>query len=79
MQSLITYLEPWEFSPTLLITWVVAALLFGLGLRRRRREGLRTGFWRTLSFYLGLVMIYVVMQTYYDYLSQHMFWIHRLQ
>jgi putative membrane protein len=79
MQSLITYLEPWEFSPTLLISWIVAALLFGLGLRQRRREGLRTGFWRTLSFYLGLVMIYVVMQTYYDYLSQHMFWIHRLQ
>lgn len=79
MSSLLTYLEPWEFSPTLLISCLAAALLFGLGMRQRRREGLRTGFWRTLSFYLGLLMIYAVMQTYYDYLSQHMFWIHRLQ
>ncbi len=31
------------------------------------------------SFFLGLLLIYAVLQTYFDYLSQHMFWVHRLQ
>ena len=56
-----------------------AGILFWLGMRQRRRDGEKTGFWRTLSFYLGLILIYGVMQTYVDYLSQHMFWVHRLQ
>jgi putative membrane protein len=79
MHSLLTYLSPWEFSPTVLLSCLVAAVLYWLGLRQRRREGERTGFGRTFSFYLGLILIYGVMQTYVDYLSQHMFWVHRLQ
>lgn len=79
MSSVLHYLKPWEFSPLVLISCVGAGLLFWLGLRQRRQEGERTGFWRTLSFYTGLIMIYTVMQTYVDYLSQHMFWVHRLQ
>jgi putative membrane protein len=79
MSSLLTYLRPWEFSPIVLISCLGAGLLFWLGLRQRRSEGLRTGFWRTLSFFVGLLMIYAVMQTYVDYLSQHMFWVHRVQ
>lgn len=79
MSSLLSYLSPWEFSPLVLLSCVSAGVLFWLGMQRRRRDGLRTGVWRTLSFYLGLVLTYVVMQTYVDYLSQHMFWVHRLQ
>jgi len=79
MTSLLTYLLPWEFSPLVLFSVLGAAVLFGLGQRQRRRQGLRTGFWRPLSFYLGLLMTYAVMQTYVDYLSQHMFWVHRVQ
>jgi putative membrane protein len=79
MSALLVYLSPWEFSPTVLISCLGSGVLFWRGLRQRRREGLRTGFWRTLSFFLGLLLIYAVMQTYVDYLSQHMFWIHRVQ
>jgi putative membrane protein len=79
MSLLLTYLSPWEFSPTLLISCVGAGVLYWRGMRQRRREGVRTGFWRTLSFFVGLLLIYAVMQTYIDYLSQHMFWVHRLQ
>jgi putative membrane protein len=61
MQSLFTYLSPWEFSPVVLFSCVGAAVLFWLGMRQRRLEGLRTGFWRTLSFFVGLLMIYAVM------------------
>jgi len=58
---------------------VTAAGLYWRGMRQRRRAGLRTGVWRTLSFYIGLGLVYGVMQTYVDYLSQHMFWVHRAQ
>ncbi len=77
--SLLTLITPWEFSPTVLVTCVGAGALFWRGLRRRRQAGLATGFARALSFYVGLVLTYGVMQTYVDYLSQHMFWVHRAQ
>jgi putative membrane protein len=76
---LLTLLSPWEFSPTVLVACVAAAGLYWRGLRQRRRAGLKTGAGRILSFYVGLVLIYGVMQTYVDYLSQHMFWVHRSQ
>jgi len=76
---LLTILTPWEFSPTILVASVAAAGLYGRGLRQRRRAGLKTGVWRSLSFYIGLGLVYGVLQTYVDYLSQHMFWVHRAQ
>jgi putative membrane protein len=79
VSSLATLLLPWEFSPLTLISFVTAAALFWRGLRRRRRAGLATGAGRTLSFYIGLALCYGVMHTYVDYLSQHMFWVHRVQ
>jgi putative membrane protein len=79
MPSILTMLSPWEFSPTVLVCSVGAGALFWRGIIARRRAGLSTGFWRTASFFIGLVLIYVALQTYVDYLSQHMFWVHRLQ
>jgi putative membrane protein len=76
---LLTLLSPWEFSPVVLLSCVTAAGLYRRGLRERRRAGIKTGAGRTLSFYTGLVLVYGVMQTYVDYLSQHMFWVHRAQ
>jgi len=77
--TLLTLLEPWEFAPAVPIACAAAGMLFWRGRRLREQAGLRTGFARTLSFYVGLVLIYGVMQTYVDYLSQHMFWVHRGQ
>jgi len=34
---------------------------------------------RRIAFNTGLLLVYFVMQTHFDYLSQHMFYIHRLQ
>lgn len=70
-------LLPYEFSPTVLVICASAALFYVRGLWR----GPRTGFsrWRTTAFLLGLALIYGVLQTRFDYLSQHMFFIHRLQ
>ena len=79
MPAFITLLAPWEFSPTVLFACLATAVLYWRGLRQCRREGINTGVWRHLGFFTGLLLIYAVMQTYIDYLSQHMFWVHRVQ
>lgn len=73
------YLLPWQFSPTVFITCAVIVTLYVRGLMALGRGTDRVGFWPAFTFFLGIVLNYVVLQTYYDYLAQHMFWIHRLQ
>lgn len=77
--ALLDWLEPWEFYPTLLVATLLAVGLYAAGAARRRRADVGTGFWRNFCFYLGVALIYAVMQTRLDYLAQHMFWIHRAQ
>ena len=77
--KLLPWLLPWEFSPTVLLTVGGAAVLFARGAAREARAGRRMFWLRQWSFYFGLALIYVPLQTRFDYLAQHMFWIHRLQ
>ena len=74
------YLLPWQFSPTVFLTCVIAVALYVRGLVALRRDGThRAGFWRAFTFFLGVALSYAMLQTYVDYLSAHMFWIHRFQ
>lgn len=73
--SLLDYVMPWDFSPAILVACGLPALLYLRGLARGRRPG----FWRALAFFLGILLMYAVTQTRYDYYSVHMFWVHRLQ
>jgi putative membrane protein len=79
MQQIIAYLKPWEFSPTVILACLLPLVAYIRGLVLTRRAGESTGFWRPLAFILGVVSIYAVLQTYVDYISSHMFWVHRLQ
>jgi putative membrane protein len=79
MRSILFYLAPWELSPTVILVCAASALFYARGLGELARRGERTGFWSPFSFFLGLALAYAVLQTYYDYLAQHMFWVHRLQ
>jgi putative membrane protein len=67
---------PWEFSwPVFLATVLTLAWFWrGLGKLERRK---RPAAWRTVSFVLGVLSFYVVLQTHFDYLAQHMFFVHR--
>lgn len=76
---LVQQLEPWQFSPTVLVCTLLALGIYINGLITRRRRGLRNGFGLPLAYCLGVVSIYLVLQTRVDYYSQHMFYIHRLQ
>ncbi len=79
MHSIFFYLAPWDVSPTVILVCAVSAVLYARGLIALARRGERAGFWRPFSFFLGLALDYGVLQTYYDFLAQHMFWVHRLQ
>jgi putative membrane protein len=73
------YLLPWQFYPTVFLACAAVVALYVRGLAALRRHGARVGFWRAFTFFLGVALNYAVMQTYFDFLAQHMFWIHRLQ
>jgi len=75
----LSYLLPWQFSPTLFTLFAVTLTLYVRGLGVLRRSGARIGFWRPFTFFLGFALSYAMLQTYVDYLSAHMFWIHRFQ
>lgn len=74
------YLIPWIFSPVFVVSWLfVAALYAWLLIRKPSVVKKRYSLWRVLCFYLGWLSVYLVWHTYFDYLSQYMFWVHRLQ
>jgi putative membrane protein len=75
LRAAAAFLLPWEFSPTLALLCAVMVLLYARGLAR----GARANVGRRIAFFSGWGLIYFVMQTHYDYLSQHMFFIHRIQ
>lgn len=82
MAALVTdlrYLLPWQFSPTLFLVCALAVALYVRGLVTLRRSGYPVGFWRAFTFLLGVALSYAVLQTYIDFLSGHMFWVHRFQ
>ena len=79
MHAILLYVSPWDFSPTVALICAAAALAYTRGLRALGAQGRPQGFWQPFAFFLGLALDYAVLQSYYDYLSQHMFWVHRLQ
>jgi len=68
------WLIPWEFSPTLVASFVVAIVLFVRGQRVHHVTGARRVF-----FWAGLVLLYLSMHTRVDYYAERMFFIHRIQ
>jgi len=77
--KILNWLLPYEFSPTVALVCTAALTLYGLGIVRLHRRGAVVGWPRHLAWGAGVVLIYAVLQTHFDYLSQHMFFIHRIQ
>jgi putative membrane protein len=74
--SILHFFEPYEFSPTvaLIALLSLAAYVRGLRLRGLKGQGLRA-----FAFVTGVAIMYVSLQTQYDYWAQHMFFMHRTQ
>ncbi|HEY7888378.1 MAG TPA: cytochrome c oxidase assembly protein [Steroidobacteraceae bacterium] len=77
--TVLRYLLPWQFSPTIFITFAITIALYVRGMMALGRGNDRVRFWRAFTFFLGVALSYAMLQTYVDYLSAHMFWIHRFQ
>ena len=67
---------PWEFSWPVFFATVLTLAWFWRGLDKLERCE-RPAAWRSVSFVLGVLSFYVVLQTHFDYLAQHMFFVHR--
>ena len=72
------FLLPWEFSPLAFVLCVGGLVAYARGMRRTPGAE-RISPWRHAAFFAGCGLTYVVMQTRFDYLAQHMFFLHRIQ
>lgn len=73
-RTMLDWLIPYEFSPTLLATWSLAALLYARGARRRRVPRVRQAL-----FWCGMALTYFALLTRFDYYALHQFFFDRIQ
>ncbi len=69
---------PWQFVWPEYLATALALYWFVRGLSRVNASE-RPAVWRQVSFVLGVVSIYAVLQTRIDYFALHMFFVHRAQ
>ena len=73
------YLLPWEFSYLWLFACLIPAILYVRGSFILAGSGRAVPVWRRAVFMIGILLMYAVTMTHYDYLSQFMFFTHRAQ
>ena len=78
MTEFLAFFVPWEFSWLVQLTIWGALLLYWNGLRLSRPDQL-PGYGPVLAFVVGVLLMYLVTQTRFDYWSQYMFFVHRGQ
>jgi putative membrane protein len=69
---------PWDFSPSIYLATALTLLCFCRGLALMAPEA-RPAVWRRVAFLAGLAVTYAVLQTRFEYWSQHMFFLNRIQ
>ena len=71
---MLRWFVPYDFSPSLLVAWLIAALLYARGARKRRVAPARL--W---SFWTGMALLYATLLTRFDFYALHQFFIDRIQ
>jgi putative membrane protein len=69
---------PWDFSPVEYLAMTLSLFWFWRGLRLTPLAE-RPPLWRILFFLFGMLALYIVLQTRFEYWSQHMFFLNRAQ
>jgi putative membrane protein len=67
---------PWEPSVTVVVVFALAAWLYWRG---ARRSPMTAPWYRQLSFWLGLLIVYTGLHTQLDFYAEHEFFVHRIQ
>lgn len=76
--SLMPVWAPWEFSWSQYLTTTLVLFWFFRGLVRTPAAE-RPPLWRRVAFVAGIALLYAMLQTHYDYMAQHMFFLNRIQ
>jgi putative membrane protein len=76
--ALLPLWAPWDFSWMEFLAITVGLWWFLRGLAHTERSE-RVSIWRCVCFLSGLAAIYAVLQTRFDYVAQHMFFLNRVQ
>jgi putative membrane protein len=76
--SLMPVWAPWDFSPTVYLATALSLVWFARGLALSPAES-RPPVWRRVMFLCGIALTYAVLQTRFEYWSQHMFFLNRTQ
>lgn len=74
--SALPFWMPWEFSWPVFGCTALALAWYWRGWHALG-SAVRPATWRVVSFVLGVLSFYAVLQTHFDYLAQHMFFVHR--
>jgi putative membrane protein len=69
---------PWDFAPLQFLSVWLALWWFARG-AMASAPAERPPVWRTVCFTLGLLITYAVLQTRFEYLAEHMFFLNRVQ
>jgi putative membrane protein len=75
----VQFLLPYEFSPIVLVLCLAAAGFYARGLAVLARAGTAPGWPRSIGYFVGVALMYGVLQTHFDYMAEHMFFLHRVQ
>lgn len=78
VREVLAFLVPWEFSPLAFVLCVGATAAYARGLARMPKAE-RPSIWRRIGFFVGFALVWIVVQTRFDYYAQHMFFMHRIQ
>jgi putative membrane protein len=76
--SLLPAIGPWEFSWTWFVGSSLALWWYASGLVATPPVD-RPARWRSVLYFAGVLVIYAVLQSRFEYLAQHMFFINRIQ
>jgi putative membrane protein len=76
--ALLPFWAPWDFSWSEFLAATLALWWYGRGVARCPVQT-RPAAWRQVSFVVGIIAIYTVVQTRFDYMAQHEFFLNRIQ
>jgi cytochrome c oxidase assembly factor CtaG len=79
--TLPSQLTVWSFDPIVLVGLAIAALLYlrGVAYTSRRGIGPHLRWWQITCFYLGLLVIFIALESEIDVAAAQLLWVHMVQ
>jgi putative membrane protein len=72
------WIAPWDFAPVMFVTTWASVWFYARGIAISPAED-RPAWWQQILFLSGILITYFVLQTRFEYMAQHMFFLNRAQ